>query len=378
MITAGETATISGLISCPPDVRAADQRVAIYQSQPGLQQAAASPTTVTAAADGSYSFTSAALSANTLFRVHVGRHGAHTVVKVAPHVTLAMATPSAQTSALADGQRRARRDRVTFVGTVDPYQSGAQVELQVAYASAPDLWRTVAYGRVGEDGSYSIAHSFHTPGETLVRAVAHAGKHKVPAASESLSYDATQPQNPKLTIFSTPDPLTAGQAVTITGAAAGVAGQTVTLMARTPSGPAAQVATTTTDGEGHYSFTQSPLQSTYYRVTDSSTGSTLLAEPVRLSVMPDTIATPAQVGQPFVFTGTIVPATVGVSVRLERENVSGTGFVPVASAISNGESRYEISSSFAKAGTYTMRVKAPNDGKHAASASAPFTVEVTE
>lgn len=378
VVTAGETATISGLVSCPADVPAADRKVDIYESQPGVQQAAGTPVSVSAAADGSYSFTSAALDANTLFRVHLGRSGAHTIVKVAPRVTLSMAGASAQASVLAGSSRRTRRERVTFLGTVEPYQANAQVELQVAYASAPDQWRTVAYGHVGQDGSYSIAHGFHTPGATMVRAVAHAGKHKVPAASEALAYDAAQPQNPQLTIFSTPDPVTAGQTVTITGVAAGPAGETVTLLARTPGGPLAPVATATTDGEGKYTFTQAPLQSTYYRVKDSSTASTLLFEPVRLAVLPDAIAASVKVGQPVVFTGALAPAGAGLSVRLERENVSGTGFVPVASAVSDAESHYEISGSFAKAGSYTMRVKVPNDGNHAASASAPFTVEVTE
>jgi hypothetical protein len=378
VVTAGETATITGVVNCPEDVPAAARKVTIYESQPGVQQAAATPvTTASAAADGSYSFTSEALAANTLFRVHIGRSGAHTMVKVAPRVTLGMAGGSSTTTVLAGSARRTPRERVTFLGTVAPYQAGAQVELQVAYASAPDQWRTVAYGEVGQDGSYSITHGFHTPGQTMVRAVAHAGKHKVAAASETLAYDAAQPQNPKLTIFSTPDPVTAGQTVTITGVAAGGPGQTVSLLARTLGGPATQLATATTDSEGNYTFTQSPLQSTYYRVIDSSTASTLLFEPVRLAVLPDAITEAVKVGQPVTFTGAIVPSGAGLPVRLERENVSGTGFIPVASAVCSEESRYEISSSFAKPGTYTLRVKVPNDGKHAASASAPFTIEVT-
>lgn len=382
VVTAGQTAEISGLVACAQGVQAASQRVTMYETQPGPQAAASTAastaTTAPIAADGSYSFTSAALTANTRFHVHVGGRGAQTIVKVAPRVTLAMPQPSTQPALLADSKHVARRGRVTFVGTVAPYQAGALVELQVAYASGPDQWRTVAYGHVADDGSYSIAHNFQTPGETLVRAVAHAGKQKVPAASETLTYEAAQPQNPKLTIIPSSAPLLAGGQLTIKGVASGAANQTVTLLGRSPDGPASVLATTTTDGEGNYTFTQEPLQNTYYRVIDAKATSTSLFEQVRLTVTPDPITTPVLAGQTVSFTGVITPGGSGLTVRLERENLSGTAFTTVTSSTSTDESRYTMSATFAKPGTYTMRVELPYDGEHGASASPPFTVQVTE
>jgi len=381
-VSAGETVQITGTVTCPTGLAASSAKVSVYEGQAGpLARSLAPVATAAVAADGSYSFTSAALEANTLFRVHVGRRGAHVVVKVAPHVTLGLVQPSAQPTALdagsSLGSSAARRSRVTFGGTVDPYEAGDQVALQVSYASAA-RWRTIAYGRVAVDGSYSIAHRFRTPGATLLRAVTHAGKHKVAAVSEVVSYEAAQPQNPQLTIGASADPLTSGEQVTIAGVAAGAPGQTVTLLARTPGNPIATVATATTDGEGKYTFTDTPLQNTYYRVSGAGSSSTTLFEGVRPALAADEAPSTVKAGQQVVFSGSL-PALAGTTrtVNLERQGTFSVGYRTLASASTSSASSYAITYVFARPGSYTMRIGVPGDGLNLATAGEPFTIVVT-
>jgi len=183
-IVAGETVTISGAVACPNDSSAGSQQLVIAQDQPGSSPPSAA-TPLSTASDGSYSFTSAPLSATTVFRVRLGRHGAHVPVRVAPLVTLTGPAASTQASALAGAAQRGRR-RASFTGTVDPYDAGARVGLQLSYPSSPNQWRTVAYGHVSATGSYSIAHNFISSGTMLLRAIAYGSKHKAPAVSQAL------------------------------------------------------------------------------------------------------------------------------------------------------------------------------------------------
>jgi hypothetical protein len=374
-IVAGEIVTVSGALACPGDSSAGTRQLAIARDQPGSGQRAAAAT-VTTEADGSYSFTSAPLSATTVFRVRIGHHGAHVAVTVAPLVTLSGPAASTQLSAVAGAVQRGRR-RATFTGTVDPYNAGALVGLQVSYPSSPSHWRTISYARVDANGSYSISHNFIASGTTVLRTIAYGSKQKAPAVSQALPYDAPQPQNAALTIGASADPLASGQTVTIAGVAAGIPGQTVTLRARTPAGAMIAVATTSTDEAGKYEFTQMPLENTYYRVTDATASSTVLFEGVSLSITPDAASESAKVGEPVSFSGTLALAGVGQTVRLERAG-TGYGFQMVASAVAGADAKYAVAYTFTDPGIYTMRVRIASDGKNLAGASEPIAVVVTE
>jgi hypothetical protein len=376
-VSAGESVEITGTVTCAPGLAASSQRVVVYEGQGGQQARSLAPAaTAAVAADGSYSFTSAALEANTVFRVHVGRRGALTVVKVAPHVTIAE-EPAAAAPAASTGAHSARVAPITFAGSVAPYQPGALVELQVAYRSSPAQWRTVAYGRVGGDGGYSVSHAFRRPGETLVRTVAFAGKHRMPAASEAVSFQAVAPQNPNLTINVSNAAPRAGETVTISGVASGAANQSVTLYAHAAGSGAPTVLTTTADENGSYSFAQTPLANTAYRVAAAGQRSTTVFERVTLTISNVDVPSTAIAGQELQLGGSIAPSEPGRTVLLERENPSGTGFVVVAQQQSNGESTFSIACAFPHVGTFTMRFKVPADGLHALSTSPPFTVIVT-
>ena len=377
-VIAGETATVSGTLTCPTSANAADQPIAVYQRQSGDGALSFSIAgTVTTEADGSYVLTSAALDTNTVFQVREGRHGAHTVVKVAPRITLALSFPTPQASAASGQSPSTKRAKATFTGTVTPLAAGARVALQVAYPASSEHWRTVAFGRVASDGSYAIEHGFRIPGAASVRTLVHTGKANAVGISEPISYEAPQPQNPQLTIETSADPTSYGQQVTIGGVAAGAANQPVKLLARTNEGSFAVVAEGETEASGDYTFTQEPLQNTTYRVIDATERSTTLFEGVGFALTTAPAPSTAQVGQRLTFTGTLTGAPAGQVVDLERGSASGTGFHVVGTGTVDAASQYQIGYTFDRAGACVMRVKVPGGGLRQVGASAPFTITVT-
>ena len=324
--------------------------------------------------DGSYKISSPALETNTTFRVRVGNRGARTVVKVAPVITLSGPSPAAVLSTVG-ARPLGRSARVPFSGSVNPGDTGGRVSLQVAYAASGEQWRTVSFGSVGADGSYSVTHRFRTAGQASVRVLVHIRGRNIVAASETLTYEVALAQNPKLTISSSADPVTYGQPATISGVAAEAAEEPVTLLVRT-HGSFAPVATTTTDASGNYSFLETPTQSTYYRVSVRAIHSTVLYEGVKRALTPDPLPSTAQAGTPVTFTGVLTPADEGQTAYVERENACGVGFHIVASA-TIGAGGYSITHIFANAGSYTMRIRVPGDPALQATTSAPFSFEVT-
>lgn len=372
-IKAGEAVTLSGALECPVSANAADQQVPIYERQgPGSFSLVGSATTE---ADGSYQLPPAVLSANTTFQARLGRHRARVSVKVGPGVTLSIVPSGAQTAVVAGQPRAQARTRTTFTGTVSPIVTGALVALQVAYSASGERWRSVAYGHVAADGSYSIAHSFKTPGVASVRALVHLGRHYAAAVSEALSYEVPQPQNPQLSIQASVDPLVYGQSLTISGVAAGAAGQPVTLLAHTAGGAFAEVAKTTTEADGDYTFTQMPLQSTYYRVSDATAQSTTLVEGVAFALTSAPPPSTAEAGRLVSFSGTLSPAPVGQIVYLEREYPSGIGFHVIGETKVTANSEYLIEQAFDKA-TLVLRLRAPGNNQFLETTSAPFTITV--
>jgi len=380
-ITAGETVTLSGALVCPASTMAETpgQQVSLYERQLG---AAAVPDlapmqTVTAATDGSYEVTSAALYASTVLQVRFGTHHARVVVKVAPHITLTLSAPASAQSAADDTQHPRKRTKTTFSGAVSPVIEGVRVALQISYSAADEHWRTVAYGRVGAGGEYSIAHAFRIPGAAAVRAVVHPRGQYVVGVSETVPYEASQPQNPQLTIDASADPLSYGQQLTISGSAAGAPNQPVELLAFTQKGGLAKVAEGTTEADGDYTFTEEPLENTYYYVTNADQRSTTLFVDVAFALTLEAPPTTAQAGEQLTFLGTLTGAPEGQVVLLERGNAAGLGFHVVASG-TVGPTGFQITHAFDHIGANAMRIKVPDDRDHRGSSSSPFTVTVTD
>jgi hypothetical protein len=376
-ISSGETVTLFGSLHCEDGAIAAGVAVTVYASQRGAGAAGSSEVgTATTEADGSYKLTPAAFTTNTLFYVRSpGAHGAHTVVKVAPRVTLE--GPVAGTRLLTRGAHLSAQsqNRMTFKGTVSPADTGALVALQREYAASGEQWRPIAFGRVGPDGRYSIAHGFRSPGMASFRVVVHPTGANLVAASAPLSYEIAQAQNPKLTIQTNADPISYGQGVRITGVAAGSA-QQVTLFARTPGSGFVEVAHRATDTSGNYDFEVSPLRSTFYRVSDATATSTELYEGVEFALATATLPEAAATGQELTFSGTLAPAYVGQVVFLEREGAAGINFHVVETATVRADSSYSIVYTFYHVCSCVMRIRAPASSENQASTSAPFSVVV--
>ncbi len=384
LLATGETVALSGELLCPSDRGAADEALTIYVRERGTASGLQEVGTATTEADGSYQFTSAALETDSVFYVRAqGSFSAHTLVRVQPKVTLT-ATPVDARSATTGGHP-GRRTWLTFTGTVSPDLAGAHVALQREYAARGERWRTIAVAIVGPEGEYSFTHSFRAAGEMSVRAVVHSRRTNVEAASEPLEYDIPQAQNPRLTIQSSSEEISAGQPVTITGVAADAADATITLLARTRGHAFTVLAKGTTDTGGAYTFTESPQQTTFFRVVDGSAASTELFEgfqPVLTATLsPSTEQAGkllAQAGEQVTFSGTLVPAHPGQVVYLEREQLSGVDFQVIAVGTVGSDASYSIAYTFSDLGTCVVRIRAPGDSEAESTASEPFTILTTD
>jgi hypothetical protein len=294
---------------------------------------------------------------------------------VRPLVTLqAKAAGTAQTASTARRMRVAAV--VTFSGTVTPTYASGFVVLQRELPGAR-RWRSLGRTPLGADGTYTITRSFGRAGVLDVRAVVH-HRGTLAAASPTLSYETPARQNPRLTIQSSANPLTFGQAVTISGKLSGGAARPVALLARTGRGGFARVDETTSDEQGSYAFPpRTPLQSTAYRVRAAGVRSTVL----RVAVAPQIALSPppASVGarQPLSISGTVTPAGPGQLAYLERENAAGLGFRVVAVAAIGTDGSFAVAHTFLRAGPARLRVTVPGGATHAAAIGAPFTVLVT-
>ena len=253
-ISAGEAVTVFGKLTCPPTTDAGAHQITVYEGHAGIDQpGSAAFASATSQADGTFALPPAVLQANTVFRVRVGNHGARTVVKVAPLVTLSAPSLAAQSPTTHGHASVAPRNKATFSGSVSPAQAGTRVVLQVSDAAAGEQWRALAFGEVGADGKYSITHGLRTAGAVSFRVVARAKGHTlVPGVSEALDYEIPQAQNPQLTIKSSADPISLGQTATISGVSAAGANRTVTLLAHVGGGAFVALATTTTGEGGEY------------------------------------------------------------------------------------------------------------------------------
>jgi hypothetical protein len=357
----------------------ANQSITVYQRQPGAGETWLIAGTATTEANGSYQFTPASFSTTSIFLVRSqGAVGAHTGVRVAPQITLGGPPVGAMLSSDGGDWRLRGQYGVTFSGKVSPVGVGALVVLQREDPLTGERWHPIAVGQVDEDGQYSITHAFGAPGEVSLRVVVHPRSGlNVPAASESLSYEISQRQNPQLTIHASTDPISYGQSLTITGVAAAAASQPVTLLARTRGHGFKAVAQAMTDAGGNYGFTESPLQSTFYRVATAARRSIVMFEGLRYALAAEPHASTVGAGATLTFSGTITPDRVGHLIYLERQSASGMGFQVVDAGTIGPTSTYSIVHTFDHAATELMRIRVPRDAENQGDASEPFTIQTT-
>jgi hypothetical protein len=379
VVSAGETVTLLGRVSCPDTTVGAGEQITIYQRDGAPHAAMAQLAIATSSEDGSYQLTTPPLTSKSVFVAHsaLGGH-ARVTIGVTPTVTLS--GPLATGAQLATrGGRTHGSNRFTFSGTVSPAAAGGHVALQSEYLGSGERWHTIGLARFDSDGRFSISRGFRVPGEVEVRVLSHV-RGQLVTASEPLTYDIAQAQNPQLTIQASADPILSGQSLRITGIAAAAAGQPLTLLARTRAGSFATVATGTSEAGGAYSFTVAPLESTTYQVRSADVDSAELFEGVRHQLSAQAPAGPVHTGEPASFAGTVLGAPLGQTVYLERasgEEMPGAGFRVVAAGEVNGAFSYAIPYTFRRAGSYRMRVRVPASADMLDSTTEAFDVTVT-
>ncbi len=375
-ITVGETVEVFGQLNC--GIRnASGQTVTLYQRTPGAPLKIVGTTSTVAA--GFYSFAEPSLATNSTFFVRVaGKRSADRPVKVAPVVTL---------SGPADGSqlRTGLRHEVTFTGTVSPDDIGALVVLQREAATADEEWHAIQDGHVlagpGGVGVYSITHRFVYPGDANIRVVVHPQHFTFTTRgiSNTLSYQISQAENPKLTINTSSDVVPYGSPVTLSGILAGGAHTVVTLLSHPRQVPGfTAVATKETNGAGEYQFPiAAATRNTFYEVTGGGIKSAVLFQGVKYVLTAAASATKATAGTAVTFSGTVLPGRVGHVVYLERQNEAGNGYhvVNVGSVTATGT--YSIEQYLYGSGSQVYRVRVPGDPENQAVASTPFTIEVT-
>jgi hypothetical protein len=180
------------------------------------------------------------------------------------------------------------------------------------------------------------------------------------------------------TITSSADPISVGQSVTIGGTIA-APNAPVTLLERNrlQRGFTA-VATVAAGADGAYAFpTQTPQQSTFYKVTGAGKTSSRLFEGVRYGLSAAASASTVQAGQPITFSGTVTPGRAGHPVYLQVQNGTGIGFHTVEVAQVTREGTYTIEHTLYAVGARKLRVRVPGDPENQGVASPLFGVEVT-
>ncbi|TML00093.1 MAG: hypothetical protein E6G34_00930 [Actinobacteria bacterium] len=380
VVAYGEPATIAGAVACPEGEAAAGLQLTVHQhsaGSPGFSVVG----TASIDASNAYSFTSGAIDSPSAFYVSLERSRSPRVrVRATPRISIASSPAAGALLSLSShrGQSAPTGSRVTFSGAVSPASAGALVTLQREVPGGGERWRPIGLAQTDAEGAYTIARTFHAPGEVVVRAVVHFGGRTLAAGSLPLTYTLLRRQNPRLTIDASAGALAFGQAVTISGTAPGAPNAPVTLLARTGGRGFAPLAVTTTDSTGAYSFAgQVPLQITAYRVSGAGTRSVTVREAVHPVLSEAVSSASAPAGSPLAFSGTLTPAHEGELVLLERANPSGLSFHVVDSARVGAGSTYSITHTFLYPGSARVRIAVRRDSELQSVVTESRVIQVT-
>lgn len=387
-IVAGDPVVIFGRLRCVNRASAAGQQVVLYHHLTGLP--GFTPVqSATTDAHGFYEFGRADGVVETNRSFFVRSHRARSATKrirVAAQVTLSGSTEGALLTGYPN--------RVTFTGAVSPADVGARVILQRQNALTGNQWRRIDSGVVESTGDFTIAHTFVVPGDANLRMLVRSQGRNVPSESNVLADTVSQAQNPELTIQASVDPISVGEAVTISGKLTAGANRLLTLMAHTARQPGfVAVAQTTSNSAGEYSFpAQAPANSTFYRVDAGQlvcppnaacpaiafklVSSAVLYEGVKDVLTAEAVPSTVQAGQSVTFSGTVSPDQTGHVIYLERQNARGPGFHVVQLSFVGAGSSYDIVHRFYDAGTKLLRVYIPGGPDNQGAAGPSLTIQV--
>jgi hypothetical protein len=380
VVTSGDSVLVSGALACANPTVVGGQTVSVYQRIAGAGgfKLVASPVT---AANGSYTYSPAPLVTDSSFYARVvGSRSAYKTAKVAPVATVATGPALPEGSQLFTGYAH----RVTFKGSVNPTDVGAEVRLQRESSTSTEEWSTIqAHEFVKADGTFTIVHRFGVPGDANLRvAVRPHGKFDVRGVSNTLTYEIEQAQNANLTLEPKTDPVGYGSPVTFKGVAKAGAGQKVTLMGRTFGTTLTKMGETTTGTGGAYEITVPNLtQSTYFKALSGKVQSAVVFEGVKWVVTSSTVsATKVTSGQEVTFSGTTAPGRAGHFVYLEKQNTFNNGYhvvdLGVVSATGATTGSYSITFPVTGTGKESYRVRIPGDPINQGASSTAVELEV--
>jgi hypothetical protein len=384
IVNSNESVLVTGALTCPGGALVSGQTVTVYERIAGVPGGFKVIGTTPTAADGSYAFTPPpVITDSTFYTKAAASRSPNRTVRVSPQVTLGTSTLAPEGSTLFTG----RAHEVTFTGSVNPLDKGAEILLERESGGTVEEW-TVIQGKsfVKADGTYQVVHPFVVPGDANLRTVVRPhGKFDARGFSNVVTYEISQSQNPNLTLEPSADPVGYGQPLTLKGVVKSGAGQKVVLESRTFGTTFTKVGEVTSVAGGAYEYKiPSMTQNTYFRSTSGTVNSAILFEGVKW-LIPTATAVPGgkiTSGQEVTFSGVVSPDRVGHFVYLERRNSLGTGPYHVVDLGT-------VASSTPTTGTFTIkhvvigsgkqeyRIHIPGDAINQASSSPSFTLEVT-
>lgn len=368
-IVAGDPVVIYGTLTAPVK---ADQPVVLHHRLAG-SPAFSVIQTVDTDASGNYEFTRLPNVVNSNRAWYVTSDGARSKkVHELVESLVTLSGPSATT--LLTGPAHP----YTFTGTVAPFVAGTQVLLQRQSASGGATWATIQKGVVAPDGTITINHVFSVPGDASLRVLVKGDGDNVQSPSSPLEYEIEQAENPVLTINGSTLPLPFGQSETISGVLANGGGKIVTLFSSTDDTSYVRAAEVTAGIGGVYSFTETPVNSTFYKVSGGSKHSARLFVGVKDQLTLTSISdTTIAAGGSVTFAGTVAPDKTNHVIYLERKNASGLGFHVIQTDTVGANSTFSITRTFVDAGTKIVRVEIPGGPENSGDTSAPTTITVT-
>jgi hypothetical protein len=279
--------------------------------------------------------------------------------------------------------------QVTFTGNVLPAgtHTGESVFLQQQVGAQGDTWHTLKSGRIGADGSFSIAYRFKAAGDDNLRVVFRGDDRNVRAESNAVTVTVTQKQNPLFTVNSSATIIDEGQTATLSGILyeptasplAPAPGVNVTLWGRTAQGQPAPLDHTITGTDGSYSFTVAPQHNSEYYVRTTfapfrATARLFVGVSDVLTLTPS--STTAAVGQKISLSGTVNPDKAGHLIELQRLGKDNQ-FHTVAVQRINISSGYSFNWKFGNDGPHTFRTVVPGGPENVNGQSAPVTIAVS-
>jgi hypothetical protein len=274
--------------------------------------------------------------------------------------------------------------KVLFSGSVYPAHPNAQVKIQTQDSTTGSGWRTVATGRTNAASTFDVAHAFRVGGDYTLRAVLPANVRDIAGSSDASTLAVQQTENPSFTITSSAPAVIVGSGTTISGTLFRGATTTpdpsvpVELYARGANGAFRAVASASTGADGSYSFSETPVHNTVYKVETTAkpvARTAGLYEAVADAVSLTAGSSGAMVGTAVSFSGGVTPDHTGHAIYLQLETARG-GWQNVAEQALGAGSRYGFTHRFGQPGTYTVRARIFGGPENVGAGSAPVTVTV--